>query len=122
VSDFITPRFYDPVVTAGTRYSFGGNIHRPRQLLPGGCISYVNTHKHDVEQILWVDGSAPPKHRVLGPATGTSLPVFTDGKTWQLVRDGRGPNPDLTSANKAHRDALEEAARVRGHAFAKTYK
>src|SRR5450756_2178857 len=38
VSDFITPRFYDPVVTGGTRYSFAGHIERPRQILPGGYI------------------------------------------------------------------------------------
>jgi len=42
VSDFITPRFYDPVVTAGTRYSFAGHIQRPRQVLPGGYISYAD--------------------------------------------------------------------------------
>ncbi len=28
VSDFITPHFYDPVTTAGTRYSFTGSPHR----------------------------------------------------------------------------------------------
>src|SRR5579863_3336840 len=42
VSDFITPHFYDPVATSGTLYSFGGNIQEPRQVLPGGYISFVN--------------------------------------------------------------------------------
>ncbi len=35
VSDFITPHFYDPVVTPGTRYSFTGALKAPRQILPG---------------------------------------------------------------------------------------
>src|SRR5579864_7947614 len=47
VSDFITPHFYDPVVTSGTRYSFGGNIKKPRQLLPGGYISFIDPTKDE---------------------------------------------------------------------------
>src|SRR5260370_4283220 len=42
VSDFITPHFYDASVTPGALYSCRGNIKRPRQLLPGGYISYVH--------------------------------------------------------------------------------
>jgi hypothetical protein len=42
VSDFITPHFYYPVTTPGTRYSFTGAIKAPRQLLPGGYISFVD--------------------------------------------------------------------------------
>jgi len=40
VSDFLTPHFYDPMVTPGTRYSFTGAIQAPRQILPGGYISW----------------------------------------------------------------------------------
>lgn len=42
VSDFLTPHFYDPVETPGTRYSFTGAIKAPRQILAGGYISWVN--------------------------------------------------------------------------------
>lgn len=62
VSDFITPSFYDSSTTAGTKYSFGGNIGRPRELLPGGYISYVQPDG-TWDQILWVDPSAPPQYR-----------------------------------------------------------
>jgi hypothetical protein len=120
VSDFITPHFYDPVVTAGTRYSFGGNIKKPRQILPGGYISYVDTQKDEMEQILWLD--AKPKHRNLGPATGVSLRVFVDGATRQLVRNSRTPNAALATANKAHRSALHAAALQRGQAYSAAYK
>jgi hypothetical protein len=120
VSDFITPHFYDPVVTAGTRYSFGGNIKKPRQILPGGYISFVDTQNHELEQILWLGGR--PQQRNLGPATGPSLRVFVDGQTRHLVRQSRTPNAALASANKAHRTALHAAARERATALSAAYK
>ncbi len=40
VSDFITPRFFDPVASAGVRYSFTGAIQRPRDVMPGGYLSW----------------------------------------------------------------------------------
>lgn len=108
VSDFITPRFYDPVVTAGTRYSFGGNIKRPREILPGGYISFINPQKDEIEQILFL-GEAP-QLRDLGPVNGASLRVFVDGKTWELVRKGRKPDPTITRRTRAHRELMEAAA------------
>jgi hypothetical protein len=66
VSDFITPHFYDPMVTSGTRYSFADNIKAPRQILPGGYISFVDPLKNEWEQILWLD--ANPVLKDLGPA------------------------------------------------------
>jgi hypothetical protein len=40
VSDFLTPNFYDPVRSAGVRYSFTGAIDGPRKVLDGGYISW----------------------------------------------------------------------------------
>jgi hypothetical protein len=40
VSDFYTPSFFDPVGVAGVRYSFTGALRRPRQVLPGGYLSW----------------------------------------------------------------------------------
>jgi hypothetical protein len=71
VSDFITPHFYDPSETAGVNYSFRGNIKRPRQLLPGGYISYT-LDDGSMQQILWVDPSQPPQYNNLGPASAFS--------------------------------------------------
>jgi hypothetical protein len=42
VADFYTPHFFDPVVSPGVRYSFTGRIKRPREILPGGYISWLN--------------------------------------------------------------------------------
>jgi hypothetical protein len=108
VSDFITPHFYDPIVAAGTRYSFGGNIKRPRQVLPGGYISFIDSASDEIEQILYL-GNAP-ELRVLGSAGGASLRVFVDGKTWELVRKGRTPDKALTQRSRTHLELMEVAA------------
>jgi hypothetical protein len=68
VSDFITPHFYDPLATTGTRYSFTGAITGPRQILPGGYISWVNTALDEWQQLLWVDPSKPPTIQNIGQA------------------------------------------------------
>jgi len=67
VSDFITPHYYDASVTPSARYSFKGHIQRPRQMLPGGYISYVQPDGSWM-QILWVDPEAGPQYKQL-PAT-----------------------------------------------------
>jgi hypothetical protein len=116
VSDFITPRFYDPVVTSGTRYSFGGNIERPRQVLPGGYISFTDPQSNDWEQILFLGPT--PQLRTLGPATGASLRVFVDWKTFLLTEKYRKVNKTLSTHCKEHRTIVEKAAIAR----AKSYK
>jgi hypothetical protein len=68
VSDFITPHFYDPMVTSGTRYSFTGAITGPRQILPGGYISWVNTAEDEWQQLMYVDPSKPPSIQDIGQA------------------------------------------------------
>jgi len=80
VSDFITPHYYDPVVTPGTRYSFTGAIKGPRQILPGGYISWVDTEKDEWQQLMYVDPSKPPTIQNLGKADSTkSLREWIDG-------------------------------------------
>ena len=40
VSDFYTPRFFDPALDTQARYSFTGAITKPRQILRGGYVSW----------------------------------------------------------------------------------
>ena len=40
VSDFYTPRFFDPIASSGVQYSFTGAIKKPRQVLKGGYLSW----------------------------------------------------------------------------------
>ncbi len=115
VSDFITPHFYDPVATPGTRYSFAGHIDRPRQVLPGGYISFIDPQSDEVEQILFL--GPKPILRNLGSASGASLRAFVDGETNALVFKARKPNRDLSKSCKAHRELIEAAAVRRGKSF-----
>jgi hypothetical protein len=115
VSDFITPHFYDPVAANGVRYSFGGNIKVPRQILPGGYISFIDPQKNEVEQILWL--GAKPQLRSLGPASGLSLRAFVDGNTAELAAKAKKPNEELNAWNKAHREKLAAQAKTQAAAY-----
>jgi hypothetical protein len=122
VSDFITPHFYDPTTTPGTRYSFTGAVKAPRQLLPGGYISYVNVETDEWQQILWVDPSKPPQINNLGPASADlkSLRVWVDSTvathraktSWK-----RKSNPRLLEHCKNHRGYLTKIAEHRANSF-----
>ena len=38
VSDFYTPKYFDPVAAPGVRYSFTGSLTGPLQMLRGGYL------------------------------------------------------------------------------------
>lgn len=100
VSDFITPHFYDALKTPGTRYSFTGALTGPRDILPGGYISWVNNDIDEWQQLMWVDPDKPPSIHNIGKADG--------GKSLREWIDG------LDSARKAY-----EAGRKRDSAEAR---
>jgi hypothetical protein len=86
VSDFITPHFYDATEVTGTKYSFRGNIERPRQLLKGGYISYQQADG-SWRQILWVNPSEPPQYN--------DLPNVGAARSWrEEVHSAMGPGLD----------------------------
>jgi len=123
VSDFLTPHFYDAVVTPGTRYSFTGAIKAPRQILPGGYISWVNQQTNEMQQLLWVDPAKAPKIVNLGPASGASLREWVDnymaesaGKT--TVRANRHAlNEELLAHCKAKRASLDVISQARAKLY-----
>lgn len=45
VSDFVTPRYYDPQGTSGGSYSFTGAVKKPLQVLSGGYITWYTSIK-----------------------------------------------------------------------------
>jgi hypothetical protein len=123
VSDFLTPHFYDAAVTPGTRYSFTGAIKAPRQILPGGYISWVNQQTNEMQQLLWVDPAKAPKIVNLGPASGASLREWVDnymaesaGKT--TVRANRHAlNEELLAHCKAKRASLDVISQARAKLY-----
>jgi hypothetical protein len=124
VSDFITPHFYDPVVTQGTRYSFAGKVTAPRQILPGGYISFVDLETDQWQQILFVDPSKPPQLVTLGPAAGKSLREWIDNEMTKtkshLKQEHAIRNRAAKLAKRDHdrRGRLEKIASQRARAYA----
>ena len=123
VSDFITPHFYDPVATPGTRYSFTGAIKAPRQILPGGYISWVNHETDQMQQLLYVDPNSPPKIVTLGAASAGSLRVYVDNvmhkshdKTSVRVA-GQRSNLALLKRCKEKRQNLESISMARAKLY-----
>lgn len=68
VSDFYTPRYFDPVGSSGVPYSFNKSITEPRQILERGYLSWRDPEtNHFVRadriggDLFWADvGEAPP--------------------------------------------------------------
>jgi hypothetical protein len=56
VSDFYTPHFFDPVKSAGVRYSYTGSVKGPRDVLPGGYISWHEPVSDSWWQLLYFNG------------------------------------------------------------------
>src|SRR5262249_29844803 len=97
VSDFLTPHFYDPVAAAGARLSLPGALTGPRQILPGGYISWVNPESEEWQQLQYIDPHTPPKIVDLGPAQGKSLREWTHTK-----RDDRLGAHVISTSPKNH--------------------
>jgi len=56
VSDFYTPNYFDPVKATGVRYSFRNEITGPREVLPGGYVSFGDPETNHWFQVTWFDG------------------------------------------------------------------
>jgi len=114
VSDFITPHFYDPVTTPGTRYSFTGAVKAPRQILPGGYISYIDLETEEWQQILWVNPNQPPTIKDLGAAGDVkSFRVWVDSKVSvnrKKANYTRPLNQSLLDGCKKRRSKLSKIA------------
>jgi len=123
VSDFITPHFYDPVTAAGTRYSFTGAIKSPREILPGGYISWVDQQTEEWQQLQWVDSNEPPKIVDLGPANGRSLREWVDGITAETnmrttTQIAKNPtNHQLLQSARERRVHLDRIAEARAKLY-----
>jgi len=71
MSDFYTPRYFDPVVASGVRYSFTGAITEPRQVQRGGYLSWHDPVSDHWWQETFFSGSAPA-FRDLGVLTASA--------------------------------------------------
>lgn len=92
VSDFYTPNFFDPIAAASVRYSYTGAIAGPRQILPGGYLSWQDPVTNSWWQATWFGGDAPTFTEV-GPIEGgnarSAIDRKTMGYTHQAIARGR---------------------------------
>ena len=94
VSDFYTPNYFDPVKAPGVRYSYTGALTQPRQVLPGGYLSWQDTATGHWWQEIWFGDQ--PQFRDLGPidqrASGNIRAFLDRGTmegTMQAIARGR---------------------------------
>ena len=94
VSDFYTPRFFDPVPNPATRYSFTNSIQRPRQVLRGGYLSWEDPQTGEWWQETWFSGSASTFRSLgrLDAANGSirsQIDRFSNRDTMEVIARGR---------------------------------
>ncbi|MFF9770093.1 hypothetical protein ACF1GT_26525 [Streptomyces sp. NPDC014636] len=117
VSDFFTPRFYDPVAADGVRYSFGGHIRQPRQILRGGYITWRDPVTDEWWQQTWFSGDRP-SFRKLGRLTGSSIRAAVDARTKTVSRIARdAPETERFTAALELVAQAKESTRARAEAW-----
>jgi hypothetical protein len=116
VSDFYTPKFFDPVASPSARYSFTGAVKEPRDVLPGGYLSWVDSTTGHWWQEIWFSGSES-QFRDIGPLDATAgslrsqIDRITTAETMKALSTGRtaASAAGLTSA-VAKRSTASKAA------------
>lgn len=113
VSDFYTPRFFDPIAAPGVRYSFTGAIDAPRKVLKNG---YVSWHE-PISDHWWQATFFGPtlEFRDLGIFTANvrSLREEVDKRSFRSLDAGKLVTSKLqvlTQAGKPMRDATSARA------------
>jgi hypothetical protein len=102
VSDFYTPRFFDPAIDTQARYSFTGAITKPRQVLRGGYVSWHHPATNHWWQQIWF--GPRQEYRDLGEfdaAKHESLRAWIDGST-----DHPGIDKGLKKSDKTLKEAV----------------
>ena len=85
VADFYTPQYFDDAPVPGARYSFNGSLTRPREVKPGGYLSWLHPTLGHMQQLRWFDDGPIihdlPDHTLATTADGLSHRQFVDRHT-----------------------------------------
>lgn len=119
VSDFYTPHFFDPVRSDGVRYSFTGAITEPRQVLPGGYLSWQDPVSKHYTQLRRIDSDEPEFVDLGVPADASLAPRefidrATDLVTHAAIRPGRAA---AMMASTLHAGAVDQAMAAQASAW-----
>jgi len=94
MSDFYTPRYFDPVRADGVRYSFTSSIKEPRQVLRGGYLSWHDPVSDHWFQEIFFTGTKS-QFRDIGILTGgtgsirSQIDRLTEAETLKAMAPGR---------------------------------
>jgi hypothetical protein len=121
VSDFFTPRYFDPEATTGAQYSFTGRVQAPRAVLEGGYLSWKDPVSGDWWQRQGVGGKTVDTK--LGPidAQGLGLRRAINARTphhraaTRLAADDPFLIEVRTRQSFVDKSSRSRAARIREH-------
>jgi hypothetical protein len=106
VSDFYTPRFFDPVPVDGARYSFTGAIKQPRQVLPGGYITWHEPISNHLWQLFAHDSDV----EIVDQG-----PLDPNAKSLRVEVDRMTPHPQLDQGLDSSDETLAAAVSAGEH-------
>ncbi|MGH2968938.1 MAG: hypothetical protein ACRDK0_07725 [Solirubrobacteraceae bacterium] len=112
VSDFYTPRYFDPVAVDRSRYSFTGELEHPLQILEGGYLSWIDPQDSGLYQLGAGESEAVLIAGLLDLARSTAplrTVVDTSPQSPQLTRESLRPASTAAAAFGAY-DAVLEAS------------
>jgi hypothetical protein len=116
VSDFYTPRYFDPVWAGTGRFSFTGAVEHPVQILDGGYLSWIDPADSGLYQ-LGSGETAATRLADLAQLARSTAPLRTvvdaDPRTPQITRESLRPASSAASAVGAY-DAVLEASEGAG--------
>lgn len=110
VSDFYTPRYFDPVGVDTGRYSFTGALEYPLQILDGGYLSWIDPTDSGLYQLVAGDREPTLISDLLQLARSTAplrTIVDTDARTPQLTAESLSPARSAAAAARANAAVLE---------------
>lgn len=122
VSDFYTNNFFDPIGSPAVRYNFTGSIRQPRQVLPGGYLSWMIPETGEWWQATFFGASLTFRSLgVLNRAAGKGWREIIDAATFQpmeqrlrsplalpLAIEGASATIALRTASDGHSRQLRE--------------
>ena len=110
VSDFFTPRYFDPVRVDAIRYSYTGSLEYPLHILEGGYVTWIDPSDSGLYEFR-AGEPAPSLVAGLDELAGTSVPLRTivdsDPQTPRPNRETLRPAASAPAAADAGEAVLE---------------
>jgi hypothetical protein len=118
MSDFYTPRYFDPIASNGVRYSFTDAISEPRQVLPGGYLSWLDPETDDWWQETFFDGTES-EFVNLGPLTieNGSFRSQIDRISGRATQAAIAPGRSVAMAAGLREDVLDRSSAARANSL-----